>query len=247
MDAFHVRAKKVVVDGVERSIVTPGGLEIGLVTAGHGAPLLLVHGGIGSARRWSTIWPHLTAHWRVSAMDRRGRGSSSDPGAYSAAGESADIAAIAARLAEDHDGPIDVFAHGIGATFTIGAAASTNDFRRIVLYEPPGAAAMSAEGWAARVASAAAEGRTDDVATFEREAQAMESIDLVWAARSITVPVMLMLGSQSPEWARDITKSLAETIPKAEVATLVGEGHEAIDTAPEIVVRQLERFLEDGR
>jgi len=58
-------------------------------------------------------------------MDRRGRGSSSDAGTPSLSREYADVAVVAAALASDQGGPVDVADHSIGATCG-GASCSTS-------------------------------------------------------------------------------------------------------------------------
>lgn len=124
--------------GAERAIRSADGTPISVVSAGSGPPLLLVHGGMTSSARWGPVWPFLTAHHEVSAMDRRGRGGSGDHEAYSLDREFEDVTAVANDLAQRHGGPVDVFGHSIGAVCVLGAAAAGAPFRRIVLYEPPG-------------------------------------------------------------------------------------------------------------
>jgi pimeloyl-ACP methyl ester carboxylesterase len=123
-------------EGHRHSVTSADGTEIGLLTAGAGSPLLLVHGGMGQIERWSPLWDMLTARWRVTAMDRRGRGSSGDADRYDIGREFEDVAAAAASVAGD--GPVDVFGHSIGATCALGAAAGEAPIRRLALYEPPG-------------------------------------------------------------------------------------------------------------
>jgi len=67
------------VDGYRHSVTSADGTKIGLLTAGEGPPLLLVHGGMGQIESWQSLWPALTGRWRVTAMDRRGRGASAPP------------------------------------------------------------------------------------------------------------------------------------------------------------------------
>jgi pimeloyl-ACP methyl ester carboxylesterase len=126
------------VDGRRHEIASADGTRIGLLTAGSGPALLLVHGGMNRLERWAPIWGLLTRWRRVTAMDRRGRGSSGDTQPYQLSREFDDIAAVAARLAQDAGGPVDVFGHSIGATVTVGAAAAGAPLRRLALYEPPG-------------------------------------------------------------------------------------------------------------
>lgn len=252
------------------------GVRIGLLSAGSGPGLLLVHGGMGSIENWREVWPALSAAWRVTAMDRRGRGSSGDePDDYSLEREFADVAAVAAVLAEEHGEPVDVLGHSIGATCVLGAAALGAPLRRIVLYEPPGPATVRG-GWPSRLAAMVAAGQvgraaysflveivgltpaevdalrdatggTDVLpvvaATLPREARALASVDLAGAARLVARPVLLLLGSESPAWAGEITAELAAALPDATVSALAGLGHEAGTRAPGELVSQLTRFL----
>lgn len=124
--------------GERRAIASVDGTPISVVSAGSGPPLLLVHGGMTSSARWGPVWPFLTNQHEVSAMDRRGRGGSGDHLAYRLDREFEDVTAVANDLADRHGGPVDVFAHSIGAVCALGAAAAGAPFRRLVLYEPPG-------------------------------------------------------------------------------------------------------------
>jgi pimeloyl-ACP methyl ester carboxylesterase len=263
------------VDGRRYSVAGAGGVKIGLLTEGSGQDLLLVHGGAGQIESWEPMWSALTARWRVTAMDRRGRGSSGDAEPYTLGSEFGDVAAVAAHLAERAGGAVDVFGHSYGALCALGAAAGSAPFRRLVLYEPPGPAAAPAE-WAGRMTGMVARGqagramfsflteiiglspaRVEEMknaarsydalavvsATLPREAAALARADLPGLARAVTVPALLLLGADSPDWARDITGALASALPAAEQVTLPGQGHEAVDAAPGVLVAELERYL----
>jgi pimeloyl-ACP methyl ester carboxylesterase len=65
-------------DGHRHAVTSADGTGIGLLTAGDGPPLLLVHGGMGCIENWQPMWKSLTGRWQVTAMDRRGRGASRD-------------------------------------------------------------------------------------------------------------------------------------------------------------------------
>ena len=78
-------------------------------------------------------------------------------------------------------------------------------------------------------------------ATMPREAQAIADTDLT--ALAAEVPVLLILGSQSPAWARDLTGSLAAALPQSTLAVLDGQGHDAIETAPGLLASQLAGFF----
>ena len=53
-------------DGHRHAVTSADGTEIGLLTAGDGPPLLLVHGGMGRIERWAPLWEPLTSRWRVA-------------------------------------------------------------------------------------------------------------------------------------------------------------------------------------
>ena len=57
--------------GHRHTVTSIDGTRIGLLTAGTGPALLLVHGGMGRLERWEPLWGLLTEHWQVTAMDRR--------------------------------------------------------------------------------------------------------------------------------------------------------------------------------
>jgi pimeloyl-ACP methyl ester carboxylesterase len=144
------------VDGVLDEVRSDDGTPIGLVTAGSGPPLLLVHGGLSGRSRFAPLWAHLVPHFRVTAIDRRGRSSSGDGPEYALEREYEDVRAVASHLAAD--GPVDVLAHSIGGVVVLGAAGLGAPLRRIALYEPPGPPTVSA-GWLDRLRALIAAGR----------------------------------------------------------------------------------------
>jgi pimeloyl-ACP methyl ester carboxylesterase len=260
-------------DGHRHTVTSADGTRIGLLTAGEGPPLLVVHGGMGCIQSWAPLWDKLTAHWRVTAMDRRGRESSGDTQPYALSKEYEDVAAVAASLAEG--AAVDVFGHSFGATCALGAAAGGAPVRRIALYEPPGPQAAPDE-WRERVTALIAEGRTGrammsflteiigltgeridglrnappgyDVmsimsATIPREAAALATVDLPALAATVPVPALLILGTKTPAWAGDITYQLQAALPDGRPVSLPGHGHDAVDTDPGLIARVLLEFF----
>lgn len=102
-------------DGAEGSVISADGTRISFITAGSGPAVLLIHGGMGSARRWAALWPLLVEHYEVTAMDRRGRTTSPDTSAYHLEAEYDDVIAVAEQLAARQGAQIDVFGHSYGA------------------------------------------------------------------------------------------------------------------------------------
>jgi pimeloyl-ACP methyl ester carboxylesterase len=80
-------------------------------------------------------------------------------------------------------------------------------------------------------------------ATLLREGRAVGGSDPAAPARLIRQPVLLLLGMLSPPWAAEITGDLAARLEAAAVTELPGVGHEAIDSAPHMVVGEILRFL----
>ncbi|MDQ1660266.1 MAG: hypothetical protein QOJ68_246 [Blastococcus sp.] len=139
-------------DGERGFVRSTDGTSIGLLSAGTGPPLLLVHGGLSGMRRWAPLWPLLTPRFTVTAMDRRGRGGSGDAQDYALEREFDDVAAVVEELAAHSGGPVDVFGHSLGAVCALGAAGRGAPVRRMMLYEPPGPPTVPAD-WLRRLHS----------------------------------------------------------------------------------------------
>jgi pimeloyl-ACP methyl ester carboxylesterase len=89
--------------------------------------------------------------------------------------------------------------------------------------------------------------RLQIVHTAIRELEAESAYRLpVGALSRVAVPVLLLVGSRSPDWARRSTAAYAEAIPGAEVVTLEGQGHGATFSAPGLVAAELLRFSAPG-
>ncbi|HET7414696.1 MAG TPA: alpha/beta hydrolase [Arthrobacter sp.] len=265
-------------DGSWGSVTSCDGTRIGFLTEGSGPPLLLVHGGMCTSARWDPLWQVLVPRFRVTAMDRRGRGSSGDGGHYSLAAEAADVTAVAGHLSKRHDGaPVDVFGHSYGALCALGAAGKGAPLRRVALYEPPGPPTVS-KAWLRSARTSIDSGHPgramysflvdvvglhpEEVAalrdrplqydpmpiieqTLVREAEALTTVDLAALAGSITQSVLLLLGSESPAWAAEVTRNLERALQLASVVLIPEQGHEAVDVVPDLIADQLERFLLD--
>lgn len=80
--------------GAERSVQV-NGLTMYVEAYGSGPPLVLLHGGLGSARRWEPYWPLLGRHYQLVAPDLRGHGRTDNPtGTFSYRLMADDIAAL---------------------------------------------------------------------------------------------------------------------------------------------------------
>jgi pimeloyl-ACP methyl ester carboxylesterase len=80
-------------------LIEANGAAIHYEEHGHGAPLILVHGGLSSSSQWEPVVPELADGFRVIAPDSRGHGRSANPAeelSYALIAD--DIAALIAAL-----------------------------------------------------------------------------------------------------------------------------------------------------
>lgn len=111
-------------------------------------------------------------------------------------------------------------------------------FRLIVHYTDDEIATVkSLPNWPSRVAS---------VHTVPREIRAFgeQTFDPTQAAR-IGIPVLLLVGTQSPPDIQGRPHEVAAALPDARIVELEGQGHMANVTAPELLAAVLEEFLGD--
>ena len=151
------------IQGLEHGDVVANGVRLHYVVAGHGEPVVLIHGWPESLVAWNQVIPRLVkAGRRVWAIDYRGAGQSDKPATgYDIDTVARDVHAFieAEHLADGGRG-VDVIGHDIGTW--IGHALAVNhpaDVRRLVLSEalvpgliPPPAsgtpdAAANLRGW----------------------------------------------------------------------------------------------------
>ena len=89
-------------------------------------------------------------------------------------------------------------------------------------------------------------GRVAAAHTIARELRAEETYRPdPEALASLSIPVLLLLGSESPAWAKRGTELVQSLLPNSRLSLLEGEGHIAILTAPQLVADQVTRFLDE--
>ena len=119
--------------------VSRDGTRLGVFESGQGPPLLLVHGALGDHTRWDVLRAYLEPHMTVFAMDRRGRGASTDAPVYAAEREYEDVAAVIDAIAQRTGQAVTAYGHSYGGLCAFGAATLTSNLGRLALYEgwPP--------------------------------------------------------------------------------------------------------------
>lgn len=73
-------------------------MQLNVMEAGQGAPLILLHGLFGSARNWGAVQKALAQHYRVLAMDLRNHGASPHAAGMDYGAQAADVAETMAAL-----------------------------------------------------------------------------------------------------------------------------------------------------
>ena len=117
----------------EMTITSADGTRLAARHSGHGSPMVLVHGAIGSLETFALIEGMLAERHSVWVYSRRGRGGSGDGPHYGLDREVEDVLAVLAA-AGDH---AHLLGHSGGAMYCLLAATQRPSLRSLVLYEPP--------------------------------------------------------------------------------------------------------------
>jgi pimeloyl-ACP methyl ester carboxylesterase len=190
--------------GKRQTVRAPDGTEIAVFAAGAGTPLVLVHGATADHTTWRTSGPLLAERHAVHAIDRRGRGASTDgppDEPYDIEREFEDLAAVVDVLAEVGGAAVDVVGHSYGGRIALGAALRSDSIGRLVVYEgaPPDPRGRGYQDPDAsvleRIERLVADGdRGAALATFMREIVGMPEPELaafranpIWSRRAAAV------------------------------------------------------------
>jgi pimeloyl-ACP methyl ester carboxylesterase len=253
------------------TVVSADGTVIGYESVGHGPPVLLVHGSTGTRARWASVLAPLGQRYTVHAMDRRGRGlSSAEVEPYSLGREAEDVAAVAEAIGGNvyvigHSyGALAV----LEAALITSAFRRIMLYEPPIL--TPGLNAISPDGWA-RITTISdpreilntfyretlhlPESAIKDLADREfshlsgsiahtavRELAEVRAYRATERLAAITVPVRLLLGTESPGYLRAATGTVAAQIPGATIVAMQGQGHQGIDYDPQQFVQAVLDF-----
>lgn len=89
------------------------------------------------------------------------------------------------------------------------------------------------------------QGRVAAAHTIPRELRAAEHYAFE-ASRfgDVRIPIGMLVGGETPEFLKDATARLHAALPTSKVVVLAGQQHAAMNTAPELFVRELRGLLE---
>ena len=234
------------------------GTTIAYDSRGEGPALVMVPGAFCDRKSFRSLAACLEPDFTVYLYDRRGRGDSSDAGAYAVEREVEDLEAVVSAAG----GAACVFGHSSGAALALEAAAAGVDIRRLAAYEPP----YAGEGGptpelADDLRRLAASGHRDEAAAlFLRTTGAPpQVIDMIKAGpdwpgmlaiahtlpyditlgnggevpvdrlAKITARTLALAGGASAGWAVEAAETIAATVPDASMQVLPGQGHGAAD------------------
>lgn len=270
--ARHTEGTRGTMAETTTSTTSADGTVIGWRRSGEGPPAVLVHGTGGDATNWDMCSGFLEPHHTLLAVDRRGRGRSSDTSPYDFQREVEDVAAVVTTL----DEPPHLIGHSYGAVLALTAAHAGVPVRSLVLYEPPLLQAPDIlDAPALRAACEAAiddgdpdrcfqtffdaigEGHAADLArtipevwerflrdahTIPREIKASAGWS-VKLADDVRAPTLLVFGTESHELFHRSIEALAQVLPQVEISHLEGQGHMGLGLAPELVAQNVLGFL----
>lgn len=60
---------------------------------------------------------------------------------------------------------------------------------------------------------------------------------------SLRIPTLCCSGDESPPFLQEGNRAVAEALPDSRIAVMSGVGHEAVETGPDLLVREVLRFL----
>ena len=257
----------------EESVRSADGTRIGYRKLGRGPAIVMVHGSVSTHTDWMPAAKLLATRFTCYAMDRRGRrGSGLGHGPYSIEHEYEDICAVldaagpGAVLAGHsygaicamgaalrrpvpklilYEAPLSVGGPVAGAPLAgyARAVAAGNNERAMEIglteftrLRPQVLEAIrTSKGWP-RLCHLAP--------TWTCELEAMDAITTAEPYRALRCPVLLLVGSTSPDRPyHDSTRALAAVLDDTRIQPLVGQDHMGLRGDPEAVAKHIAEFL----
>jgi pimeloyl-ACP methyl ester carboxylesterase len=183
-------------------ITAKDGTPIAYQQSGVGAPLVLVHGTLGSSRRWPVL-SALEKQFTVYTLDRRGYGESGDAAIYAVEREFEDIATLVDSIGDR----VYLLGHSFGGFCVLEAALLTSHIDRLIVYEPsplpvPGVP-LYPEGIIERMEALLAAGDREQVVIMTlRELVGMSIDELELLKASPVFPAMVAAAHTVPRESR---------------------------------------------
>ncbi len=240
---------------------------------GSGPSLVIVHGAWASGDSYLPLAELLGERFSCFVMDRRGRGNSGDGQEYDLQYELADIEAVLDVAGEGanllgHSGGgvyalevalradisrlivyepplrqnLDADTHDFFDRFRDAVENGRNEAATTMFFREM--AGMEGDALSAFQSTPAWEERVPRAWTVVREMQAMMDAALpVERYHSVSMPTLLLVGTETPEEDVLMMHELDRVIPDSRLAELQGQGHMAHLTAPGLIANEVATFL----
>jgi pimeloyl-ACP methyl ester carboxylesterase len=90
--------------------------------------------------------------------------------------------------------------------------------------------------------------RVEGAHTLPREEQASAEYEFhADRFKELTVPTLLISGSESPKSFKDVTKALHESLPDSRISVFEGEKHVAMNNVPDRFIEEVVSFIRESR
>lgn len=260
---------------MQAHVLSNDGVRIGFETRGAGPPLVLVHGTGTDRSRWAPVVPTLATRFTLHLVDRRGRGISGDAPDYSFEREFADVAAVAEAagptyvLGHSHGALCALEAALLTGAITRlvlyepsfrvagNAGVPEEERRRIALLVARGLREEALEAFLRQAGVPEASivtmrsdptwsNRVESAHTFIREHTDAQYVFEPSRFRSLSIPTLLIAGSESPAVLREATQAVREALSNSRIETLTGQGHDAVTSAPADFARAVMTLLSES-
>ncbi len=258
---------------VTRQATADDGTPVGYHLTGNGPVVVLVHGAAADARQWSMVVPLLASRFTVVAIDRRGRGASGPIGpGHSMAVECGDVAAVVraidrpvhllghssgarfalhaaldlpdlASLTLYEPPPPETFGDGVLETMAeLEAAGDRVGVLRVFLVDIAG---NDEEAFSFIQRRPIWPIMVDNALTLPAELRAVrdyrfESTEFA----DLDLPTLCLLGQLSGPELGAVVAGIADALHDVRVATLPGQAHGAMLSAPKLFAAEVRRFFE---
>ncbi|MCI0856132.1 MAG: alpha/beta hydrolase [Chloroflexi bacterium] len=266
------RAKNVVSD--MQTVTSADGTSIAYWYSGEGPPLLLVHGGMSDRSAWILVQPLLAEHFTVYTINQRGREGSGEPKPFAFESYFEDVVALIDKIGEPvhllgHSGGalcsmgVALRTDRLRSLILYEPPAPTAALEKLTasrireLVE-----AGDNEGAALEFFRIGPQVPEEDIErmrqspiwphlvslapTLVPEIDAFMEYEFTISDYSaIDVPLLLLVGSDSPPDLRAVSDQLVDLVPDVRLVELEGQQHGANFDAPELFAAEVTKFLEN--
>ena len=217
------------------SVLEINGIQLYYKIHGHGEPLLLLHGGGGSAEHFEHMLPELARHFQVLTPDSRAQGRSTDtsqPLSYR-------------QMVEDMIGLLDAL--GIDTAYVGGWSDGAAIAMHIAIYYPERVRALLLTP-----VDLSAEALTDEFWKESEQWELPEKLVTWWQTRvspteeelqGIRAPTLIVAGENEQFIKREYFVRWQEVIPNAETVWIADTDHFLVINKPDQVNQAIISFL----